>query len=58
MILRLKDIMQFLKGDWICHVDGLTIAKDESEQYKNYLVESIGVQEDTLALELKPDDNE
>ena len=51
-----KDFLRIVNGEFICIADGQRIQDKEFDLdiYKNYIVSSIGVEEQKIVIELKP----
>ena len=56
MSCRVDDFLKFVKGDFICKVDGKRIVRKniDAEIFGNYCVVSAEVEEGKLLIELKP----
>lgn len=56
MICRFEDLLKIIKGNFVCELDGKRVTNDEidADAYQNYEIASIGIENDSILIELKP----
>lgn len=56
MICRFEDLLKIIKGNFVCELDGKSVTNDEidADAYQNYEIASIGIENDSILIELKP----